>query len=239
MYCLLPGAFITYNLKFNGNLFKIGTGGVLTKLLLGNPELNEQHGKYHSSKTQLNKMENKGEPQDAPLQNSKIDQLPIKKQQVKTILTSKQTPSVWRPKVPPKPDASKMKWYAQHKKGEVQDASNQNFRKIENPSAGRPQLPPKPDLKTLKAFQKRPVYTAHSIQQDILDKIKKGSYIMNVAPSDLVDFGGQKSFDMTHQLFIQHKGTFILMFDGRKGLNTDLDEYPQGNVTAGCKLLIQ
>ncbi|VDI20493.1 Hypothetical predicted protein [Mytilus galloprovincialis] len=121
-------------------------------------------------------------------------------------------------------------------KGEVQDASIQNFRKIGNPSPGRPKLPPKPDLKTLKAFQKRPVYTAHSIQQDILDKIKRGSYVMNIAPSDLVDFGGQKSFDMTHQLFIQHKGTFILMFDGRKGLNTELEEYPQGNVTAGSIL---
>ncbi|CAG2245214.1 unnamed protein product [Mytilus edulis] len=230
----LSGAFITYSLKFNGNLFKIGTAGVLTKLLLGNPELNEQHGKYTSSQTQLNEMENKGEPEDVPLQ--KIDQLPIKKQQVKTSLISKQPTSVWRPKVPPKPDASKIKWYAKHKKGEEHYASNQNFRKIENPSAGRPQLPPKPDLKKLKAFQKRPVYTAHSIQQDILDKIKKGSYIMNVAPSDLVDFGGQKSFDMTHQLFIQHKGTFILMFNGRKGLNTELDEYPQGNVTAGSIL---
>ncbi|CAG2242296.1 unnamed protein product [Mytilus edulis] len=55
---------------------------------------------------------------------------------------------------------------------------------------------------------------------------------MHIAPSDLVDFGGQKSFDMTHQLFIQQKGTFILMFDGRKGLYSELDEYPQGNVTA-------
>ncbi|VDI49475.1 Hypothetical predicted protein [Mytilus galloprovincialis] len=59
---------------------------------------------------------------------------------------------------------------------------------------------------------------------------------MNIAPSDLVDFGGQKSFDMTHQLFIQHRGTFILMFDGRKGLYTVLTEYPQGDVTAASIL---
>ncbi|XP_076087743.1 uncharacterized protein LOC143058164 [Mytilus galloprovincialis] len=41
---------------------------------------------------------------------------------------------------------------------------------------------------------------------------------------------------MTHQLFIQHRGTFILMFDGRKGLYTELEEYPQGNITAASIL---
>jgi hypothetical protein len=45
-------------------------------------------------------------------------------------------------------------------------------------------------------------------------ELRKGNYKVNIAPSDLVDFGGQKSFDMTHQLFIQHKGEFILMFNG-------------------------
>ncbi|CAG2233678.1 unnamed protein product [Mytilus edulis] len=90
----------------------------------------------------------------------------------------------------------------------------------------------KTSQKALKGFQEQPIHTAHSIQDDLLEKIKKGTNIMNIAPSDLVDFGGQKSFDMTHQLFIQHRGTFILMFDGRKGLYTELEEYPQGDVTA-------
>jgi hypothetical protein len=50
-------------------------------------------------------------------------------------------------------------------------------------------------------------------------------------------FGGQKSFDMTHQLFIQHKGEFILMFNGRFDLYDPLREYPQGDVTTECKLV--
>lgn len=104
-----------------------------------------------------------------------------------------------------------------------------------SPSGGRPREPPKPYLKIAKGFQKRPIYSAGLIQDSVLNKIKQGSYRMHIAPSDLVDFGGQKSFDMTHQLFIQHNGTFILMFDGRKGLCSELDEYQQGNVTAGCK----
>ncbi|CAG2190447.1 unnamed protein product [Mytilus edulis] len=74
--------------------------------------------------------------------------------------------------------------------------------------------------------------THTSIQSDVLQEIRHGKYKIRVAPSDLVDFGGQRSFDMTHQLFIQHKGTFVLMFDGRYGLHSPLKEYPQGDITA-------
>lgn len=73
------------------------------------------------------------------------------------------------------------------------------------------------------------------IRQEILDEIKKGSYKMDIAPSDLVDFGGQRSFDLTHQLFIQYKGTFVLMVDGRFNLNEELDEYKPTKMTSGCK----
>jgi hypothetical protein len=51
-----------------------------------------------------------------------------------------------------------------------------------------------------------------TIHEDIKEELRKGNYKVNIAPSDLVDFGGQKSFDMTHQLFIQHYfwQTFII-----------------------------
>ena len=50
---------------------------------------------------------------------------------------------------------------------------------------------------------------------DVLSKILKNvTYEIDIAPSDLVDFGGLRSFDMTHQLFMRHKGTFVLMFNG-------------------------
>jgi hypothetical protein len=67
--------------------------------------------------------------------------------------------------------------------------------------------------------------------------LRKENYKVNIAPSDLVDFGGQKSFDMTHQLFIQHKGEYILMFNGRLDFCDPLPEYPQGDVTTKCKLV--
>lgn len=90
---------------------------------------------------------------------------------------------------------------------------------------------------SLKGFQEPLNHTTLSLQHDLLEMIKKGNYFMNIAPTDLVDFKGQKWFDITHQLFIQHRGTFILIFDGRLGLNAKLKEYLPGDVTAACKML--
>ena len=56
--------------------------------------------------------------------------------------------------------------------------------------------------------------------------------IQEIVPSDLVDFGGQRSFDMTHQLFMRHKGTFVLMFNGKIYFKDD----EQKEITK-CKLV--
>ena len=72
----------------------------------------------------------------------------------------------------------------------------------------------------------------HSIIATIQEKIRKGTYEIEIAPSDLVDFGGQRSFDMTHQLFMQHKGTFVLMFNGKIYFKDD----EQKKITK-CKLV--
>ena len=53
-----------------------------------------------------------------------------------------------------------------------------------------------------------------TIQEDIKQEIRNGKYKIDIAPSDLVDFGGQRSFDMTHQLFMRHNGAFVLMMEG-------------------------
>ena len=72
-----------------------------------------------------------------------------------------------------------------------------------------------------------------TIQEDIKQEIRNGKYKIEIAPSDLVDFGGQRSFDMTHQLFMRHKGTFVLMFNGRIDFSVPLDEYKQGETAEG------
>jgi hypothetical protein len=73
----------------------------------------------------------------------------------------------------------------------------------------------------------------HSIIATIQEKIRNGTYEIEIAPSDLVDFGGQRSFDMTHQLFMRHKGTFVLMFNGKTDIRGGL-----GEETTECKLVI-
>jgi hypothetical protein len=73
----------------------------------------------------------------------------------------------------------------------------------------------------------------HSIIATIQEKIRNGTYKIEIAPSDLVDFGGQRSFDMTHQLFMRHKGTFVLMFNGSIDISVDL-----GEETTECKLVV-
>ncbi|VDI40090.1 Hypothetical predicted protein [Mytilus galloprovincialis] len=72
----------------------------------------------------------------------------------------------------------------------------------------------------------------YMVRDDILEEVRKGHYIIDIAPSDLVDFGGQRSYDMTHQLFVQHRGSFIIMFNGKYDLKVPLKEYPQGDVTS-------
>ncbi|CAG2192660.1 unnamed protein product [Mytilus edulis] len=60
-------------------------------------------------------------------------------------------------------------------------------------------------------------FEAYAVHDDILKEVESGQYKVKIAPSDLVDFGGQRSYDMTHQLFVQHGGTFVVMFDGSRG----------------------
>jgi hypothetical protein len=93
--------------------------------------------------------------------------------------------------------------------------------------------PSKPQSQTQK-MSKQSYITIH---KDIKEELRKANYKVHIAPSDLVDFGGQTSFDMTHQLFIQRKGEFILMSNGIFYLCDPLPEYKEGDVTTECKLV--
>lgn len=49
----------------------------------------------------------------------------------------------------------------------------------------------------------------------------KGNYEMTIVPIDLWDFGGQKIYQLTHQLFISSRGTFVLIFNGGERINDE------------------
>lgn len=78
---------------------------------------------------------------------------------------------------------------------------------------------PEPSPKALNLIQEEVLH------KNILDEVRSGEYNLEVAPSDIVDFGGQKAFDLTHQLFILQKGTALLLFNGSKDLDVALPEY--------------
>lgn len=83
------------------------------------------------------------------------------------------------------------------------------------------------------------VIQEEDLRKSILDEIRRGEYNLEIAPSDLVDFGGQKAFDMTHQLFILQEGTVLLLFDGSKDLDEPLPEYPGKNISSAGNLYNQ
>ncbi|CAG2220279.1 unnamed protein product [Mytilus edulis] len=60
------------------------------------------------------------------------------------------------------------------------------------------------DTQRMQTFERQKL----QLQSDILDEVRNAKYSIKIAPSDLIDFGGQNTYDMTHQLFIQHKGSF-------------------------------
>ncbi|VDI76439.1 Hypothetical predicted protein [Mytilus galloprovincialis] len=59
-----------------------------------------------------------------------------------------------------------------------------------------------------------------------------GQYEMVIVPIDLWDFGGQKIYHLTHQLFITSRGTFLLIFNGSIGVHEDIPEYTE---LPGCQ----
>ncbi|CAC5380440.1 unnamed protein product [Mytilus coruscus] len=62
------------------------------------------------------------------------------------------------------------------------------------------------------------------IHQLIVNAVKDGKYKQKIVPMDLWDFGGQKDYYMTHQLFITSRGIFVLMFNGSIDLHKHMPE---------------
>lgn len=61
--------------------------------------------------------------------------------------------------------------------------------------------------------------SAGKIHELILKAVQEGKYTERVVPIDIWDFGGQKDYYMTHQLFITSRGIFVLIFNGNIGLH--------------------
>lgn len=89
----------------------------------------------------------------------------------------------------------------------------------------RPITPPLPPRKLRqKEKETKSPQRNDEILQLILKACKNGQYKMKLIPIDLWDFGGQKIYYMTHQLFISSRGIFIIIFDGSKDINKEMSD---------------
>ena len=192
-------------------------GDVLSKVLRGQPDMNQEK---HPSKygKRLPKIEKEMKPSPATKKPSPA--------------TKKPSPATKKPSAATKKNMTSEKLPAAESKAILSEKNDTVLVKGARNKDTHKGLS-KPQLQTQKMSTKSYI----TIHEDIKEELRKGKYKVNIAPSDLVDFGGQKSFDMTHQLFIQHKGEFILMFNGKFDLCDPLPEYPQGDVTTECKLV--
>ncbi|XP_076088739.1 uncharacterized protein LOC143059137 [Mytilus galloprovincialis] len=68
------------------------------------------------------------------------------------------------------------------------------------------------------------ILTNDEILNLVLSAVKDGEYKMKLVPIDLWDFGGQKIYYMTHQLFISSRGIFIIIFNGSKEIHKEMSD---------------
>jgi hypothetical protein len=52
---------------------------------------------------------------------------------------------------------------------------------------------------------------------------------MIIVPIDIWDFGGQKIYYMTHQLFISSMGTYVVVFNGSIHINVESENLTGSN----------
>lgn len=63
------------------------------------------------------------------------------------------------------------------------------------------------------------------IHELVVKAVKEAKYKQMIIPIDIWDFGGQKDYYMTHQLFITSRGIFVLMFNGSVDLHKHMPDF--------------
>ncbi|VDI34649.1 Hypothetical predicted protein [Mytilus galloprovincialis] len=64
----------------------------------------------------------------------------------------------------------------------------------------------------------------NKLHEMVISSIREGKYKQKIIPIDIWDFGGQKDYYMTHQLFITSRGIFVLVFNGSLNLHKHMPD---------------
>lgn len=104
------------------------------------------------------------------------------------------------------------------------DTSNVNVAKISKQRVAF-QKPPAREKYKEKLIKEVTEELSHDkLHKLVIRSIREGTYKQNIIPIDIWDFGGQKDYYMTHQLFITSRGIFVVVFNGSLDLHKHLPD---------------
>lgn len=122
---------------------------------------------------------------------------------------------------------------------DIEDISTNEIEKIETtiewlcgvkPSETKPCSRTKPRqtsflqrIKQKLGIEKNDLSTAEEIQEEALRRRKQGLTGSMLAPINMMDFGGQSTFYSTHQSFFTYRGIYILVVNGSKDLDEEIE----------------
>lgn len=78
-------------------------------------------------------------------------------------------------------------------------------------------------IKLKLGLEKASMSTVEEIIEEAVRRGKKGLVDSLLAPIIMMDFGGQTAFYSTHQAFLSYRGVYIVVINGSKGFDEELD----------------
>ncbi|XP_063442202.1 uncharacterized protein LOC134722511 [Mytilus trossulus] len=145
----------------------------------------------------------------------------IKNQSAITIIEELQNPCAANPSVGFQKDVkkeSKLKAFQRRILKVLKGKTNTRIKTLDDSSTNMTGTSRKDSSKTMEISD-------DDIIKLVRSECMKGNYEMTIVPIDLWDFGGQKIYHLTHQLFISSRGTFVLIFNGGESINEEDGAY--------------
>ena len=81
-------------------------------------------------------------------------------------------------------------------------------------------------IRAIFGLEKAEIRSIGGMQAEAVRRSKTGLLSSTLAPINMVDFGGQGAFYSTHQSFLTYRGIYILVLDGSKGFDDEIETEP-------------
>ncbi|XP_071155165.1 uncharacterized protein [Mytilus edulis] len=114
--------------------------------------------------------------------------------------------------------------YTQDTKGSLQDNLYTAISQMENAREMKTSSKDSSHLQETLIENIMEAMSNEKIRELVIEVARDGRYKMKIVPIDIWDFGGQKDYYMTHQLFITSRGIFVLMFNGSQNMHQHMPD---------------